>query len=413
VLPGTELRVDFIAQIFERSQTWNIEIVIPNIGYRAVSPLLEWMTGEKTFDSIARLRQFRLGGEVIHFDSGRPTLFLDSVFKFSFAGENAEIRTLSPVTSGGSALDLRPIFATGDSLGSCLGERKGDPCTLFSIAEPKISTAIPLHATREVHIGFEPHRVTQYCGEAYGFKDRIRAIRFTTGEGVVQRIDHGEGSTTNPRLLLARASVLTTAGDAKRIATVAGFLPPSPHTLDFGSWAATIVGDEKRPVYLNFREDSTEPINIGATLTKLTLPMDDGSLAWVETGGVAADLVLDTGSVAQKSSLLKQVATKRECDCKPKILVGRNTFALIPLDKTTLKICRTVDLLNLSFSFKGFELRIRQSVPVLRRQQTRNKKQPWVPATVQITFPPQHTAEEWFRYQDPTTLTAEAAEASV
>jgi hypothetical protein len=402
-LPGTNLSASFLARLFEDYSGWIISFSMRDIQFHSEASLAQWISGRKLLHSRVSCSELVLGGKRAKL-LGRPVvLSLDRSFNFLFEGGTVEVTQPLNWACRGKSLLLRPQTVADESLGLLVEEDISGPRTMFSLYDPESAKALKLNRGKACHpLQYQPQNVNRCCGEVYDLKTGRAGVTLIEGSGLIG--NYTDNDTYRPmhrNITLERASLLFSSGASKVHTSIAGYLSESPQHAHFGSWSALISADKDRPFYVSLADNVT-PATIDAILHGLNLPIQDDDTAHVTTTKHPVRIVLEPdvkGSRAKNSS--------RKPESGSIIISGNNPVAIdafVNLDDAKLSIRRAVDCFNLSFEFVNFDLRIRSGFPLLRRRRSVKPREMYAPAYVIVNFPPQHIAEKYFEFQDPTTL---------
>ena len=241
------------------------------------------------------------------------------------------------------------------------------------------------------------------CGEAHISQHGIVGVLLTSGSGGIGRTTEGVAGQALHSIRMEQTALLMTTGNGPHHVAIAGRVSRVPHHTDFGAWGATVSGNDESPLYIRVTDNKATLTNVQARLHKVTLPIEDADLATLEMADHNVNIAIEVAS--QNTTKKGTIKAHTEKEAKGSLVViGRDEpFALIELSNSVLTIRRSTDLLNLTFTFEGFEIRVYKGNAVLRRQRAKVPGFKWIPAKIGVEFPPQHIAEKFFPYQDPTT----------
>jgi hypothetical protein len=428
ILPGTDLRVGFVAKLFEASADWHIRLHIPGINFESSAVLAPWLSGKTPLHSTSRLVDFRLGGGTVVFRKGLSGIALDPSFAFLFTGEQIELKLAAPAACTGTQILVRPQEGAPESFRAIFEKDSASPSTIFSLLSPRSHASLTFGSSNsDLGIGFEPGSVLGFSGEAFDSISGAESIALLEGNGVLGVSCRESPNRKRPTVTLDHASFLLSSGRKETDVAFAGKVSRTPHDLDCGTWCATIAGDESTPFYSRFKPGKSEPVRLRATLHHVTLPVEDADIAHIDVPNHPIDIWL--GPISPKGGAgVVQNLRDNQRSASSALFLGKDQSAILGLDGVTLNIKRSIDLFNLSFGFEGFEIRIRHGVPMLSRVRSGKHKAPsgppdnkgkesdkcqkkklvtakgWKPAKLAVHFPSQHIAEQWFPYQDPSTM---------
>jgi hypothetical protein len=405
ILPGTNLRTDFEAVLSEAFSGWQIALRHPRLGFSDLTSLAEWIRGMVSLRDYLRIPGIELGGGTASFATDRVLVSLDHLGGFRFGAESDDVKVTFDASFTGSQLLLRPQRATGDSLLAALENQESGVGTSFSLVDPRRSGMVSLGpGGGRKRFGFQPELITEFSGEAYNSPSGAHGVTLVCGEGSFGRVCEKTNLLLGDRVQLEHAALLKSSGQRLYQAAVAGRVSRVAHRVEFGSWGATVGGNDEEPIYARFGEGEQDVVRINANLHSVSLPIEDADSAQIDIPAQAVALIMDGGPPQQRAKTFVKASKAQKEFGGSVILTGDNPVALLHLEDAKLTVRRSVDLLNLTFSFEGFDMRIRRGVPTLRMRRSKVKGQQWEPANLAVHFPPQHIAERWFSYQDPTTI---------
>ena len=391
-LPGTDLDVSFRARLRSGLSGWRIRLTIPGQAFDAAAPLGDWIADEAELTGRVSTRRITIGESSAAL-AHRPRLTVNPSFGFRFSGTEDCVRFDRPFACEGTGLTLdlaKPAAAT--LLEATLGVKL--PATHFAIRDVRVNAgAIPL----DHGVGVPP---ASCCADA---AIAVTGESFTRGtldealfvlEGPMRVFGHGPAPSADApsQVRLEHAALMAASGRERCEWALAGRVSRIAHAMEVAGCQFLVAGDDERPFYLR-QSDRGGPIRLQARLERAWIPLAGADSASLSAGNDVVDIVLHD----------RQRQPEAEYD-QPRpglILLGEQPSAVLPLGSSRLTIRRGLDLVNLTFAFQGFDLRVKDGTPWLIRHKPVGKNQPWPDGTVSVTFPPQHVAEQYTLVTDP------------
>jgi hypothetical protein len=403
-LVGTDLSCDFLATLSKSSRGWEISISIPELGFGARTGLDGWIKGIGSLDGIASLRKIQFGGMRADLPEN-VALAVTSEFKLIFGKDNSVLRISDPLGSTCQQLVFFPQLNYIGSLHDQLGEKIDGPLTRFNIERPHYNKVQTLSSNVDGRcFTFEPRHFISCSGEACNRNPSNSSVLIIEGSGAFGVDGFGSHEEGFQRIQLQRAALILSTGLPDEHAIIAGKISNSKHSFDFGHWVATLSGSDEKPFYARFRGGTAHEISIFGKLHSLTIPVKDAEASTLTVLDQPLEIKFPIGSqtFANNRSRICEAQQANEFGSSL-FIVGREPLALVSLESARINIRRGVDLFNLGYSFTGFDLKIRQGLPILRRRRPKKKNHDWPEASVAVHFPPQHIAEEWWKVQNPSS----------
>jgi hypothetical protein len=417
-LPGTDLRVAFIAHLFEQSNRWLIRLRFPYLGFDGTQVLADWLTGNCMLDGEVRVRRLRLGAHRARFDGSAPHLAFSPDFGFSFSGRISCANVIDDGACVGDGLTLTRSGPARDSLRLAMLGSDQAYATTFHVRSPSWSRdrVLMYEASSSVSAWYRHETLTSFSGEAFHGRRGLAAIATADGSGWVET-RHLDGGTRSI-LRLERASLAMSGGDRRRVA-IAGRLARRPHAMDLGRLVVSVCGDDDQPFSCDFGSRGATILEARAFLQRAWVPVGDTAVAELSSvAGVpirialrgdgptpkSADRGTQHGSTTETATARADVAGADAAAVPGNYLVlGPAPSLTMGLGGTRLNLKRGLDLFNLDFEFTGFDLVVNAGTPSLKRHRPKHG-QPWGDATVTVLFPPQAISEEiTTSVQNPTT----------
>jgi hypothetical protein len=334
-LPGTDLETSFWARLTKGSEGWLIDLSIPSIGFSGRELFEDWIRGSSQITAEIMRRSFHLGGNPVEIIGPQIRLAISSPFNLSLGGDGSSVRMLGPTPSVGEAISFSVARTTDEeSISGRTDAAAKYPITRFSLEKANFAPHILLGDSRPgTSLTFEPNDCADCVGESYDRHGSRYSTILITANGALNM--HGIGS--NPvhrcRLQLDRAGVLLRSGPVGNHLSFAATIGRSQHAVDFGSWVATISGDETSPMYAEFQGGKAEIIDVSGRLHKLSLALEDAEAAHVQLTNHPLKIAISTGSETFSAGRARVIEAKEANERGSSIiLVGKEPSALISLN---------------------------------------------------------------------------------
>jgi hypothetical protein len=394
VLPGTDFNASFVAIIEQWKREWRISLSIPEQSFHASAPLAAWLGGACALASPISTRRIRAADVEMVLGPGAVRLEVSPHFGLRFEGSEQPFALGGALQCEGSSLTLDVEGSGEGSFRKALGAPQ-DAATRFRLGEPRLATsrvAIPLGLTVSAgSVNCCSDAVTDVWGELYSTAGGDRSIAVIEG---AMRVFGGAEILPAEHAAQARlehGALTVVRGGGASDTLVAGRVQRASFVVAAGDHQFLVAGDDERPFFAQASNGAIGEVRIPARLVRAWVPVEGADGATLSLPGNAVDIMLAAGASVSP-------------DTPPKggrIMLGENPFVAFPLDGTKLHIRRGVDLLNLTFAFDGFDLQVKEGNAWLVRRRPLDERADWPPATVAVTFPPQHVAEQYTKVTNP------------
>jgi len=381
-LPGTDLRVDFVATLTPSRGGWGLRFAAPFLGFDAHEALGPWMRGESPLNSRVGSIAINAAGAQI---TGTPSrLALTPEFDFRFQSDRPDcVSVRGTLTCRASALHLRPLDVVKDSLRELLLETSHESATHFALSgvEMQASTSLGFASSSEFSacVTCGPTAVSGELFSTAGFRRGVALLEGAMRAGPVQ---------------LEHSALLYNLDRGPAEMAIAGRVARRPYALDAGSCQLTICGDDERPFYARVHNGQLAPLTFQARLERAWLPLPGVDAATISFPNPTIDIHLN--------SVSPQLAPPNADENRGLVLLGSQPYFVTPLNNASLRIRRGTDLFDLTFAFTNFHIRVEEGNPYLVRSKPPVRGGAWPPAKVVVTFPPQHITEHVVAVENPS-----------
>ena len=411
-LPGTTTRADFIAEIQQLSGRWWIRMTAPGLGLRAHAPLAAWLSDAAALRSRGQTPSIAFGDHRLSGGAGSVAYTARSEVIYR---PQTGVRLHGRVSGRARGLLLAPRAPQRDSVRHDLVHAGARPATHGRLIEPRLDE-------RPLARGVAPGGGRwSFTSSATGDLEMelYRGPKGPAGVLLVSRPGAVEGLRRNGRLdriPLESAALLLASDDRIEPRTrVAGRIARRAHAIDLPSGHAQLSGHDEAPFLAEFGHRSRPEIAADVRLEQLWLPVGGADHAMAVSDGRLIRVVYAADAKATKAA--KAAAT---CPSTPYpggdstpppvksmiwLCAGKSPpFSVLATDGLTLKVRRSADLLDLTFQFDGYYLKMGQSGVDPNLGQAVLTRRPETTAPhLAVIFPPQHLAETKYDVQDPRT----------
>lgn len=363
-MPGTSVPVSFEISLFQR-RTWRINISIPGLRIAAEMDLADWMRG-KPAQSGSLSSRYRAGQGTLTVERGRATLSSDGGLAVNFSGK---VALNGRAQCDGRGLTLRTarrnaVFHTGFE--------QMDWVSQFEVDTPKVSSrALSCGSGADLTL-LRIDKANNVSGEFFDTPAGSDEAFLIDGPA---RLELRRRNFDGAPLQFNRAF---TALHRDRIG-IAGTISSVPAYIRSKHVAVRYRGEDATPFSAVFAANSPAHFEALVRTSEIRLPM---------AGGEAQIALPDQPMVLSTRPLARQIDELIVVDDHPAIVTK--------LDKAVIRVRSPENLLDLKFSFEGFELSWGElGAPLLERTKSGGY---FVDGSMVVEFPPQHLTET---IQDP------------
>lgn len=398
---GSDLRADLRLRVFRAATGWMIRVVAPGLGLSSTAPLGRWLSGAALLQCRSRRTMFRLGPDTVRMSEATVALSPELTVAFRAPGK----LTIDGATAcRADGLSLKPQAAAG--VGRSLFKRRlNGAITEFRLDNARLID--PDLVLGQVAAGrawaFRPETILSLGGETFVDGGDAAAIVLLDAEGVLRHRD-GSPERYQPSLRLQRASIaLVNDRGPRRRSAVVGLV--APHTLRVGRATVRFVGSADETIYLRLGHRGRSEIATDLLVDRLTVPMP-GSSAVASADALVTKVVFQGQPPTTSPTALAAVASKAHA----MIWLGEGAPFLVVANTAPLElhVKRGFDQVDLKFRLKNFQILVSPNTgsAYLQRAAEVNANDPFKytygDIAVRVEFPPQHVAETYTPFQDPT-----------
>jgi hypothetical protein len=416
-LPGVHAPLALRLEIFPRWGEWQIGARIDPWHLEGIAPLLEWMSGQAGLAGSAQVSDFEVAKLLIS-SSGSCTASFFSPFRFVFESTDRKIDTSCSLLPAAQRVEvsLEPLSRTSSFCHALLARRapRHTVVTLTGGAAEGTEVLVGSYG-RDSSMIFAPQGEASARLEALSQESTPYGVLVYEGPGSV--VVHDSGSSQGAGIQLERAALMRSTTHESADTTLVGRVARQPHIVEAGGAQATITGLDESPFYVRAVQSRAQ-VNVRVELRSLSWPIS--GLESAEARFPKKQITLhyaERSDLSQASALDKSkhkpAAVVAAADCPEPatpppqepvgdlMVVGRSGYVLANLSGAEIRVTRGTDLLNLTFEFSGFNIRVDKWSGESGRAFLERLKPP-AKATVTVRFPQQHIAEEWFKAQNPS-----------
>jgi HAMP domain-containing protein len=429
---GTAVRADLHARIYRGTREWRIALAAPRLTIEGDMPLGEWLEGREV-SRHARPRRLTVGGERLSLSAGEHALSSRGGLTLTMRAGSVSLAGTARCRGNALILTCRGPRDENVSLARLAGMRVRQ-ATRFEIVNPQPGRQSGFALGQ--HGEYRPSHMTSVAGEAFeGPAGRDAALLVEGGGALIGSYATGRWGK---HLELGRSALFL----ANRGGSIVG-TPAGGQRVHEGAVSARLATEGHEPVVAHFPASGAATVKGKLKLDSIWLPFADGTRATVDFAAAPASVALATGGTAP--SPLTQLPDAGVAappgegparagasgEAEPAAVAaaplrfnrvldlprtsehlydptpGENaeprrkdddaagpadaeivvTAAGIALDEARVILRRDSDLLNLEFRLIGFDLRISQGRPYLRRTAAAEL------CRIIVEFQPQHIWE--------------------
>jgi hypothetical protein len=392
-LAGTSLVLDFAAEVSTRGGEPRIAIQSQPLRLNASADFAAWVNGEASLDAPAP-KSISIGGAQVSHEGSRLALRPD----LSLRVTGRRIRLGGPQPFEGVALVMAADAPSGESFRHLVAARGRSRGTRVALEGPIAAGMIKIGSDAGRRgWRFDHETINRIEVEAFDSPTGPARVLILEGRGAFCAVKRAKSGRAAVRL--EQASLILAENCAGSLqGALAGRVQRASHTLDFGHGVATVSGSDEAPFHARLERGRQPDISTTVRLEKLWLPLA-GARAEIAASGQLLKVVM--AAPARKARSRKRALTARPSSGQGSILLtGPRPMLVTASDDLMIRVRRSVDLLDLTFRFTGFNLQVSNGEAYLYR---RGAPSHWVDGQVRVDFPAQHIAEEKFDVQDPKT----------
>jgi hypothetical protein len=417
---NSSIRADFNGEIYGSGTGWRIRLKFRSMPRAMELDLAQWLSrAARVTEQFSGGRiEIGLGKTVVTVPQQGARLSIDADFAFQFGRYdrplNLEIERARALIDG---VTLRPQIGGSALLTAIANPPAGGPVTFVEIPCVKPSDG---HITvgrlpDGEEFSLYPETINIFA-EAYGTR-RPDALIVLDGCGALRC----QGRHVRPTFLqVERVCLVGLSNNFTARAVLGAKIARHRFGMEVGAFAVVIQGKANDPITLRVHGGEVPKFSLTVELLEADVPSAGASAA--EVCFPAIDLLVTFGQQKkpphqrdpQFEKAVDEVRGKilvppAACDCPPGVPaaaaplaagdvrgphleIGPKPLLTLPLERARLKLRRSVDLFNLSFGFRYYELEVKDGKTTLRLACPAGAAAK--DARLVAYFPPQHVFEE-------------------
>jgi hypothetical protein len=420
-LPGVYTPLSLRVQIFPRWGQWQIHGQVDPWRLEGTAPLSEWMSAEMGLDGSAHVSDLEVAKLLISSSGSCKATFL-SPFRLVFESSDHGIRTDSGLLPAARRIEISLEAQSRGSFCRALLARRAPRHTVVTLTGGGVEgNEVPVGLSgRGSPVIFMPRGEGTARLEAMSLDNSQYGVLVYEGPGTV--VIRDLGTSHRAGIQLERAALMRSTTHENADIALAGRVSRRPHIVEAGGAQATIAGLDESPFYMRAVRGKAETA-VAVELQRLAWPINGDesaeaafnrkqlTLHFADRPALGHAAALDTAKSTPATA-----AVASECPEPPTLppqeprgdlmVVGDSGYVLASLSDAEIRVTRGTDLLNLTFKFSGFDIRVESWAGEPGKAFLERHKPP-SKATVTVRFPPQHVAEEWFHAQNPWACMAD------
>jgi hypothetical protein len=400
---GTDLRVDFHASIARAANGWRIRLAVPALGFGATCDLGAWLGGTDFLAGPTTKKNFKLGLETI--EASLATWEITPPFDIRIASPRG-IRLDGALPCTADGLYLKAVGPDPDSYRQLVKRAGRRRATRYALINPKFDEK-PL-ALGRTHGGgrwsFDGSASGRLEGEVFDDVGGPAGVLVHDRSGVLARSGGPSKNQAHGLRLEAAAIAFPSDGRLQPRAAIGARVARAPQALDVGDLLVTVSGDDEAPFFAKLGGGRQQDIFAEVRLEKIALPVAGADSATVFASGAPIKVMFASPQSAEAHCPTIIGYDDHRKHYGPPFnmiwLCKGQPFLVTATQNMTFNVRRSIDMLNLTFSFPDYVLHASRQVPPYIGQARLTRKNPAAKSTIIVTFPPQHVAETILEAQE-------------
>ncbi|MGE4064615.1 MAG: hypothetical protein AB7E79_14715 [Rhodospirillaceae bacterium] len=396
--PGTSLRADFDAELFESGSVWMIRILFKSAQAPIEAPLSEWMISAVPRTGLAaNIKEIRIGRSALRVPKTAPRP--DFTIRGDFRVTLRQGQALGPVRFDTEGLLGLPIAVESAAF---MPSAADDPRTTVTLEVAECVGLRVGEVGRDVRITADMWAPSfRVLAKGKGSKATAK-IDICAPDGVIAVQSRGAGPA-GARIQLEKPQFTADTDACRRDVQIVGEVARRAFGLETSGFSVMLQGSGERVDY-RFTNTPLERITFRLPLIGASVPMSDAVTA------VTADIMYPPTScdIVVRDDF---VEPRVRDDCATSIWIGESSQLDLPLESGDVRVRRSLDLFDLRFNFLHYALRVRGGETRIRQRWSHpvgcpvQKVGDHAAPRIIVRFPPQSILEEAFKPPSDTATT--------